>query len=201
MRPGLHCRRVWTGVVGDEGGSREHVGYSISRPFPMWPLGPHAFTVSRRTLPDEAGLRRRCLPLRRQASGGETSSPTSSHRVVAIFPACYAAGKVPESLEASVDLGASEAGGWIERFFRRVSRSFRPGPQSPGTVAVFEPAGASTTGQLLAGVTGPARYWEDRERGQRHFAYNKYLGRFHWRHMDLMDWCCRAIRNRAPPHP
>jgi predicted PolB exonuclease-like 3'-5' exonuclease len=31
-----------------------------------------------------------------------------------------------------------------------------------------------------------ARYWETGD-GDRDFRYNNYLGRFHWRHMDLMD--------------
>src|SRR5262249_24095326 len=38
---------------------------------------------------------------------------------------------------------------------------------------------------LLAGVQAP-RYWETGD-GDTAFRYNNYLGRFHWRHMDLMD--------------
>ncbi len=38
---------------------------------------------------------------------------------------------------------------------------------------------------LLHGVASPV-YWEIGERN-RAFRYNSYLGRFHWRHIDLMD--------------
>ncbi len=38
---------------------------------------------------------------------------------------------------------------------------------------------------LLHGVVAP-RYWETGDE-DRSFRYNSYLGRFHWRHIDLMD--------------
>jgi hypothetical protein len=38
---------------------------------------------------------------------------------------------------------------------------------------------------LAAGIQAP-RYWEVGDE-DREFRYNNYLGRFHWRHMDLMD--------------
>lgn len=38
---------------------------------------------------------------------------------------------------------------------------------------------------LRYGVTA-ARYWETGD-GDRDFRYNNYLGRYHWRHIDLMD--------------
>lgn len=38
---------------------------------------------------------------------------------------------------------------------------------------------------LKHGVSAP-RYWEVGD-GDREFRYNNYLGRFHWRHIDLMD--------------
>jgi hypothetical protein len=38
---------------------------------------------------------------------------------------------------------------------------------------------------LKHGVSA-ARYWETGD-GDREFRYNNYLGRFHWRHVDLMD--------------
>jgi len=38
---------------------------------------------------------------------------------------------------------------------------------------------------LLHGITA-ARYWETGD-GDASFRYSNYLGRFHWRHMDLMD--------------
>ena len=38
---------------------------------------------------------------------------------------------------------------------------------------------------LKHGITA-ARYWEIGD-GDREFRYNNYLGRFHWRHIDLMD--------------
>jgi len=38
---------------------------------------------------------------------------------------------------------------------------------------------------LANGVQAP-RYWETGD-GDREFRYNSYLGRFHWRHIDLMD--------------
>jgi 3'-5' exonuclease len=38
---------------------------------------------------------------------------------------------------------------------------------------------------LRHGISAP-RYWETGD-GDREFRYNNYLGRFHWRHIDLMD--------------
>jgi 3'-5' exonuclease len=38
---------------------------------------------------------------------------------------------------------------------------------------------------LRHGISAP-RYWETGD-GDRDFRYNNYLGRFHWRHIDLMD--------------
>ncbi len=38
---------------------------------------------------------------------------------------------------------------------------------------------------LLHGIQAP-RYWETGD-NDREFRYNSYLGRFHWRHIDLMD--------------
>jgi predicted PolB exonuclease-like 3'-5' exonuclease len=47
---------------------------------------------------------------------------------------------------------------------------------------------------LMRGVVAP-RYWETGDE-DRSFRYNNYLGRFHWRHIDLMD-VIAGYQNRA----
>ena len=50
---------------------------------------------------------------------------------------------------------------------------------------------------LLHGVQAP-RYWQTGD-DDRDFRYNNYLGRFHWRHIDLMDVLAAfQMRGRAP---
>ncbi|MEO1319991.1 MAG: 3'-5' exonuclease, partial [Pseudomonadota bacterium] len=50
---------------------------------------------------------------------------------------------------------------------------------------------------LLHGIDA-SRYWEVGE-GEREWRFNNYLGRFHWRHIDLMDVLAGyQARGRAP---
>jgi hypothetical protein len=79
------------------------------------------------------------------------------------------------------DLTSSEAE-LIERFFDGVEK-FSPDLVS-WNGAGFDLPVLNYRG-LLAGVQAP-RYWETGEADQA-FRHNNYLGRFHWRHIDLMD--------------
>ena len=125
--------------------------------------------------------------LRRQASGGEFLAH-EQHRVVAI--SCVLRSGEGLRLWSLGDTDALEAE-LIERFFDGIDR--------------FSPCLVSWNGAgfdlpvlhyraLLAGVRAP-RYWETGEEDAA-FRYNNYLGRFHWRHMDLMD-VLSGYQNRA----
>jgi predicted PolB exonuclease-like 3'-5' exonuclease len=116
--------------------------------------------------------------LRRQASGGEFLAH-EQHRVVAI--SCVLRTREGLSVWSLGDLGASEAE-LIERFFDGIEK-FSPCLVS-WNGAGFDLPVLHYRG-LLAGVQAP-RYWETGD-GDAAFRYNNYLGRFHWRHLDLMD--------------
>jgi len=116
--------------------------------------------------------------LRRQASGGEFLAH-EQHRVVAI--SCVLRSRDGLRVWSLGDVGASE-GELIERFFDGIEK--------------FSPCLVSWNGTgfdlpvlhyraLLAGVQAP-RYWETGDEDSA-FRYNNYLGRFHWRHIDVMD--------------
>lgn len=125
--------------------------------------------------------------LRRQESGSDFL-PHEQHRVVAI--SCVLRTKDvlkvwslgdPESPEEEL----------IERFFDGIER--------------FSPCLVSWNGTgfdlpvlhyraLKAGVQAP-RYWETGNEDAA-FRYNNYLGRFHWRHIDVMD-VLSGYQNRA----
>jgi len=125
--------------------------------------------------------------LRRQASGGEFLAH-EQHRVVAI--SCVLRSGEGLSVWSLGDVEASE-GELIERFFEGIEK--------------FSPCLVSWNGTgfdlpvlhyraLLAGVQAP-RYWETGDEDSA-FRYNNYLGRFHWRHIDLMD-VLSGYQNRA----
>jgi 3'-5' exonuclease len=125
--------------------------------------------------------------LRRQASGGEFLAH-EQHRVVAI--SCVLRSREGLTAWSLGDLEASE-GELIERFFDGIEK--------------FSPCLVSWNGTgfdlpvlhyraLLAGVQAP-RYWETGDEDTA-FRYNNYLGRFHWRHIDLMD-VLSGYQNRA----
>jgi predicted PolB exonuclease-like 3'-5' exonuclease len=116
--------------------------------------------------------------LRRQATGREFLAH-EQQRVVAI--SCVLRSRETLRVWSLGDLDSSE-GQLIERFFDGLEK--------------FSPCLVSWNGSgfdlpvlhyrgLLAGVQAP-RYWETGDEDTE-FRYNNYLGRFHWRHMDLMD--------------
>ena len=128
-------------------------------------------------LPD-AQVARAMFTLRRQASGGDFL-PHEQQRIVAI--SCVL--RSGDSLRVW-SLGDEKSGEaeLIERFFDGIER--------------FSPSLVSWNGggfdlpvlhyrALLAGVQA-RRYWETGDDDVA-FRYNNYLGRFHWRHIDLMD--------------
>jgi 3'-5' exonuclease len=125
--------------------------------------------------------------LRRQASGGEFLAH-EQHRVVAI--SCVLRSRDGLRVWSLGDLTASESE-LIERFFDGIEK--------------FSPVLVSWNGAgfdlpvlhyraLLAGVQA-RRYWETGDEDNS-FRHNNYLGRFHWRHMDLMD-VLSGYQNRA----
>lgn len=128
-------------------------------------------------LPD-ADVARAMTFLRQQATGSEFL-PLHLHRVVAISVAL----RTDDSFRVW-SLGDPEAGEAeiIQRFFDGIER--------------YAPALVSWNGSgfdlpvlhyraLKHKVRAP-RYWETGD-GDRNWRYNNYLGRYHWRHLDLMD--------------
>jgi predicted PolB exonuclease-like 3'-5' exonuclease len=117
--------------------------------------------------------------LRKQETGGETFLRHFLHRVVAISVAwrygerfkVWSLGD-PEAPEREL----------ISRFFDGIERY---GP----TLVSWNGSGFDLPvlhyRALVHGVAAP-RYWEVGD-DDREFRYNNYLGRFHWRHIDLMD--------------
>jgi len=125
--------------------------------------------------------------LRRQVSGGDFL-PLEQHRVVAI--SCVLRSRDGLRVWSLGELQSPESE-LIERFFDGIER--------------FSPELVSWNGSgfdlpvlnyraLLAGVQAP-RYWETGEQ-ESSFRYNNYLGRYHWRHIDLMD-VLSGYQNRA----
>jgi 3'-5' exonuclease len=128
-------------------------------------------------LPDSE-VAKAMFTLRRQKTGDEFL-PHGQHRIVAI--SCVLRSRDDLKLWSLGDPGASETE-LLERFFDGIER--------------FSPVLVSWNGcgfdlpvlhyrALRAGVEA-ARYWETGD-GDAAFRYNNYLGRYHWRHIDLMD--------------
>lgn len=127
---------------------------------------------------DDTDVARAMFALRRQKTGSEFL-PLEQQRVVAI--AC--ALRRGESLKVwSLGEPDSPERELIERFFDGIER--------------LTPELVSWNGSgfdlpvlhyrcLRHGVSAP-RYWEHGD-GDAAFRYNNYLGRFHWRHIDVMD--------------
>jgi predicted PolB exonuclease-like 3'-5' exonuclease len=115
----------------------------------------------------------------RRQQGGSDFLPLEQHRVVAI--SCVLRTREQLNVWSLGDLQSTEAE-LIARFFDGIEK--------------YTPELASWNGKgfdlpvlhyraLKAGVRAP-RYWETGEEDAS-FRYNNYLGRFHWRHLDLMD--------------
>jgi len=128
-------------------------------------------------LPD-AEVAKAMFTLQRQASGNDFL-PLEQHRIVAI--SCVLRSRDDLRVWSLGEPNAPEAE-LIERFYDGIER--------------FSPCLISWNGggfdlpvlhyrALKAGVQA-ARYWEVGDEDTS-FRYNNYLGRFHWRHIDLMD--------------
>jgi 3'-5' exonuclease len=126
----------------------------------------------------DAEVAKAMFTLRRQQCGDEFL-PLTQQRIVAI--SCVLRSRDGLRLWSLGDPASPERE-LVERFFDGIER--------------FSPVLVSWNGcgfdlpvlhyrALLAGVQA-ARYWEVGEEDAS-FRYNNYLGRFHWRHIDLMD--------------
>jgi predicted PolB exonuclease-like 3'-5' exonuclease len=125
--------------------------------------------------------------LRRQVSGGEFLAH-EQHRIVAI--SCVLRTREVLRVWSLGELGSSETE-LIERFFDGIER-FSPDLVSWNGAGFDLPVLHYRA--LLAGVQA-TRYWETGDDDVA-FRYNNYLGRFHWRHLDLMD-VLSGYQNRA----
>jgi len=126
----------------------------------------------------------------RQKSGTDFQ-PLHLQKVVAISVALKHAGKI--KVWTLGDENSSEAD-IIQRFFDGVER-YQP------TLVTWNGSGFDLPvlhyRALLHGINAQA-YWEVGD-NQRDYKYNNYIGRFHWRHIDLMDVIAGyQMRGRAP---
>jgi predicted PolB exonuclease-like 3'-5' exonuclease len=116
--------------------------------------------------------------LRRERAGTDFL-PLHQHRVVAISCAMRSRDGLRVWSLGDVDAGEGEL---VARFFDGIER------YSPELVS-WNGSGFDLPvlqyRALRHGVSAP-RYWETGD-SDRDFRYNNYLGRFHWRHIDLMD--------------
>jgi hypothetical protein len=126
----------------------------------------------------EAEVAKAMFARQRQDSGSEFL-PHAQHRIVAI--SCALRSREGLRLWSLGDPAASEAE-LVERFFDGLAR-FSPDLISWNGGGFDLPVLHYRA--LKAGVQAP-RYWETGE-DDAAFRYNNYLGRFHWRHIDLMD--------------
>lgn len=126
----------------------------------------------------DAEVAKAMFALQRQAKGSDFL-PLEQHRVVAI--SCVLRNKDTLRVWSLGDPGAREAE-LIERFYDGVER-YSPCLVSWNGGAFDLPVLHYRA--LKASVQAP-RYWEVGDEDTA-FRYNNYLGRFHWRHIDLMD--------------
>lgn len=116
---------------------------------------------------------------RRRQQSGDEFLPHSHHRIVAI--SCVLRSRDGLRVWSLGDVKADEKE-LIERFFDGIER-FTPDLVSWNGCGFDLPVLHYRA--LKAGVQA-ARYWEIGDEDAA-FRYNNYLGRFHWRHLDLMD--------------
>ncbi|HEY6482342.1 MAG TPA: 3'-5' exonuclease [Steroidobacteraceae bacterium] len=136
---------------------------------------------------DDAQVAKAMFALRRQDVGADFLAH-EQHRIVAI--ACALRSRDGLRLWSLGEPQSGEAE-LIERFFEGIER-FCPDLVSWNGCGFDLPVLHYRA--LLAGVRAP-RYWETGE-ADTAFRYNNYLGRFHWRHVDLMD-VLSGYQNRA----
>ncbi len=127
---------------------------------------------------DDAGVATAMMFKRQQETGSEFL-PLHLHKVVAISGVLRRGDSVKVWSLGDIDSDEKDI---VQRFFDGVER--------------FEPTLVSWNGSgfdlpvlhyraLHHGIVA-ARYWETGDDDNR-YRYNNYLGRFHWRHTDLMD--------------
>lgn len=126
----------------------------------------------------------------RQKSGSDFQ-PLHLQKIVAISVALKHAGKIKVWTLGDEESTESEI---IQRFFDGVER-YQP------TLVTWNGSGFDLPvlhyRTLLHGLQAPT-YWEVGD-NQRDYKYNNYIGRFHWRHIDLMDVIAGyQMRGRAP---
>ena len=126
----------------------------------------------------DADVAKAMFALRRQENGGEFL-PYEQQRIVAI--SCVLRSREGLKVWSLGEPGAPEEE-LIERFFDGIER-FSPDLVSWNGTGFDLPVLHYRA--LRAGIQA-ARYWETGD-GDASFRYNNYLGRFHWRHIDLMD--------------
>ena len=126
----------------------------------------------------DAQVAKAMFGLRRQGTGGDFL-PLEQQRVVAI--SCLLRRDDGVDLWSLGGPDASEAE-LVQRFFDGV-RKFSPDLVSWNGSGFDLPV--LTYRALLSGAQA-ARFWETGD-GDQEFRYNNYLGRYHWRHTDLMD--------------
>lgn len=154
----------------------------------------NVFIFDIETIPDVAGARRLwglhgqsdqavadvMYNKRNQQTGGTSDFPRHHlHRIVAISVVLRHADKLKVWSLGDAD---SSEGELITRFFDGIEK------YSP-TIVSWNGGGFDLPvlhyRALINGVSAP-RYW-DTGQEDTSFRYNNYLGRFHWRHIDLMD--------------
>jgi predicted PolB exonuclease-like 3'-5' exonuclease len=119
------------------------------------------------------------MTFKRQQSAGTDFLPLHQHRIVAISVALRSQDGF--RVWSLGDLESDEAE-LVRRFFDGIDR-YTPDLVSWNGSGFDLPVLHYRA--LKHGVQAP-RYWENGER-DRDFKWNNYLGRYHWRHVDLMD--------------
>jgi 3'-5' exonuclease len=127
---------------------------------------------------DDEAVAQAMFTLRRERAGHEFL-PLHQQRIVAI--SCILRSGDGLKLWTLGDIDAEEAE-IVARFFDGIER-FSPDLVSWNGSGFDLPVLHFRA--LRHGISAP-RYWEVGD-GDREFRYNNYLGRFHWRHTDLMD--------------
>lgn len=128
--------------------------------------------------------------LRREKSGSDFM-PLHQHQIVAISVALRSADDFRVWTLGSLESDEAEI---IQRFFDGIDR-FVPDLVSWNGSGFDLPVLHYRA--LLHGINA-ATYWENGDQ-QREFRFNSYLGRYHWRHIDVMDVLSAfQARARAP---
>ena len=139
-------------------------------------------------LPDEDVAT--AMTFKQMQKSGTEFLPLHQHRVVAISVAL----RTGDSFKVwSLGTDESEEAELVSRFFDGIER------YSPDLVS-WNGSGFDLPvlhyRALRHGIQAP-RYWETGD-SDREFKWNNYLGRFHWRHVDLMDVLAGyQVRGRA----